>query len=339
MPTLSPSGSMDLGSSPNALPSDLERVLTLPSGPQFPQGEAGWGVGEMLRSLESLRFSLPGSPHPPPQAPGSPGACWEPRPGLPARLVGGGASSLPLPPHLGLTLAPAGGSGRLGRREGGREPGPQARLRPPPPPFLLRPLPASPPPPQQVATPARGPISNHPHPTPSSRPGSELRGGGREGRRKRGETEREKMGEGREERPGREGRRKRERERDRRGGKGGWGKEAGRGEQGGREAGPRKREERVREERETEIVGERRRGSGRMRDKAGEGGRMKDRRRGGRGMRRKEREEQGRGRGRPQDSEPCRGGRAADSGSDGKVPAENGGIGEGRVRKKRQGEK
>jgi hypothetical protein len=175
--------------------SDLEPVLTLFSGPQFPLEETDWGLREMLRSRESLRFSLPRSPHPPPQAPGSPGACWEPRPGLWARLAGGGAgaaSSLPLPPHLGPTLAPAGGSGRLGRREGGTELGLQTRLQPPPP-FLLRPLPASPPPPQQVATPALGPFSNHPHPTPSSRPGSELLGGGRE----RGkEKEREDGGRG-----------------------------------------------------------------------------------------------------------------------------------------------
>lgn len=60
--------------------------------------------------------------------------------------------------------------------------GPKTRLRPPPPALLLRPLPASLPPcpPQQVATPAQGPFSTHPHSTPSSRPGSERRGGGRE---------------------------------------------------------------------------------------------------------------------------------------------------------------
>lgn len=92
-------------------------------------------------------------------------------------------------------------------------------------PFPPPPLPASPPPPQQVATPALGPFSNHPHPTPSSRPGSELRGGGREGRRKT-EREREKEQGGRRkersdggggkggERPRREGRRKREKRRE-----------------------------------------------------------------------------------------------------------------------------
>lgn len=121
------------------------------------------GVGEMLWSGESLRFSFPRFPHPPPQAPGSPGACWEPRPGLWARLVGGGgASSLPLPPHLGLTLAPPEG---LGGWEGGKgrlELGPQTRLRPPPPALLLRPLPASPPPSSAGRYPGPGPLLDPP---------------------------------------------------------------------------------------------------------------------------------------------------------------------------------
>lgn len=51
----------------------------------------------MFRAGKSLRFSLPCFPHPPPQAPGSPGACWEPMPGLWARLVGGGCWILPSP--------------------------------------------------------------------------------------------------------------------------------------------------------------------------------------------------------------------------------------------------
>lgn len=58
------------------------------------------GVGEMLWSGESLRFLLPRFPHPPPQAPGSPGACWEPRPGLWARLLEGGEPPFPFLPTL-----------------------------------------------------------------------------------------------------------------------------------------------------------------------------------------------------------------------------------------------
>lgn len=171
----------------------------------------------MFRSGESLRFSLPRFPHPPPQAPGSPGACWEPRPGLWARLVGGrellpSPSSPPWPdssPRLRVWEV-----GKEGKED--LSSGLRPVSSPPPSPLLLRPLPASPPSPQQVATPARGPFSTHPHSIPTPPPAPDLARssegeGEREGRRKR-----EEWGEGMEEREGEKRERKGERDPERR---------------------------------------------------------------------------------------------------------------------------
>lgn len=77
----------------------------------------------MVRSYKSLRFSASSLLSSPSSGPRQPRGMLGTQAWALGQVVGGGgagaASSLPLPPHLGLTLAPAGGSGRLGRREGG----------------------------------------------------------------------------------------------------------------------------------------------------------------------------------------------------------------------------
>lgn len=78
----------------HALSSDLEQVPTLLSGSQFPQAEICWGSGERVRSYKSLRFSASSLLSSPSSGPRQPRGMLGTRPGLWARLLGGGGGSL-----------------------------------------------------------------------------------------------------------------------------------------------------------------------------------------------------------------------------------------------------
>lgn len=116
----------------------------------------------MLWSRRSLGFSASPVPPPPPQAPGSPGACWEPGLGSGPGCWGGGGrlpspSSPPLPDSGPRRRVRELGKEGRGLRAAAVVPSPGPHL-PPSAPAPFPPLH----PPRQVATPALGPFSNHP---------------------------------------------------------------------------------------------------------------------------------------------------------------------------------
>lgn len=130
---------------------DLKRVLTPappPSalcGPQFPQERRAGAAGRCCGPANPEDARLPSARTPSP-GPRQPRGMLGARAWAPGQVGGAGgagaASSLPLPPHLGPARAPAGGSGRPGRREAGCERGPRTRPWAPPsalPPGLPRP--------------------------------------------------------------------------------------------------------------------------------------------------------------------------------------------------------
>lgn len=219
---------------------DLERVLTTPPpsplcGPRFPQERRAEAAGRCCGPANPEDARLPSARTPSP-GPRQPRGMLGARAWAPGQVGGGGgagaASSLPLPPHLGPARAPAGGSGRPGRREAGCERGRRTRpWAPPPPPFP----PASPAPPRLPASPAGrypgpGPLREPPPPHPQLQTWLRAAARGRERRKEKG------GGGGRREARdpgGREGEREREARRETEGEK-----EAGRWRNGGgRQAG------------------------------------------------------------------------------------------------------
>lgn len=133
------------GKCTHAWGSDLEPVRNLLS-LSFPFGDKLAGCGR--DALVWRIFKILASPlsSPPSSGPRQPRGMLGTQAWALGQVVGGGGASLPLPPHLGLTLAPPKGLGGWKGGKGGLVLGLKTRLRPPPPALLLRPLPAPLPP-------------------------------------------------------------------------------------------------------------------------------------------------------------------------------------------------
>lgn len=176
----------------------------------WPSEEKLAGCVERCSGLENLKDSpFPAFPHrpPPPSGPRQPRGMLGTQAWALSQVGWGGGGLLPSPSsppwpdsRPRLRVWEVGKEGKEDLSSGRR-----LVSGPPPPLLLLRPLPASPPPPQQVATPAQGPFSTHPHSIPTPPPFPDLapssKGEGereeREGRRKG-----EEWGEGMEKREG-----------------------------------------------------------------------------------------------------------------------------------------